>query len=198
VVTWHTGMKILVCVVFAFCFSACIPAKPGGDSLKSEKEAEIAEKTNEILDRIDTRRFFLDTYIASGHNTVVQVLMQKEDVSFLLENSGISIPLMIERIEKEEAMEYRQSLIVYFLVFQEAKCAEAIPYLIDYLNRIPENEREAVISPWHPFLYAVKAAMRITDKDIATDNIRSLFDRRVEIANDAENWYNTHKKAERK
>lgn len=196
--TWHKEMKILVCVVFALCFSACIPAKPGGDSLKSEKEAEIVQRTNEILDRIDTRRFFLDTYIASGHNTVVQVLMQKEDVSFLLENSGISIPLMIERMEKEEAMEHRQSLIVYFLVFQEAKYAEAIPYLIDYLKRIPENEQEEVMSPWHPFLYAVKAAMKITDKDIATDNIRSLFDRRVEIANEAENWYDTHKKAERK
>lgn len=160
--------------------------------LKSEKSRDIenVKKVNEILDMVNRNSFFSDTYIASGHNTVTDVLLGNKDVLFLIEKFDTSIPLMIKWLVRKKATQ--QPLIVYFIVFKVVKSIESIPCLVDYINSVPESEREAVLSPWHPFLYAVEAIMKIMEKDIATSDIKILFDQRVKIVNEAKNWYDNY------
>jgi len=157
----------------------------------SDPSQDRVARTDDILDRVDREEFFIETYIASGHNTVQSVIQQKKGFSFLVANMPISGPLMIQRIEQKR-LARTETLIVYFLAFREAGYAPAIPHMVHYIKTLPESDRKAVFSPWHPFGYALMAIEKITGQELDLKQITSLFDQRIGITDRAMNWYQDH------
>ncbi len=121
----------------------------------------MAEPTHvrQWIDQLETKDFWLATSIASGWNTVWDVLRSSEEVRWLAAHGDQSVPMIVQRIRTRQIAD--PVLIAYFAVLAEADDRQAIPVLIDYLESLHESERMQVGSLMHPFIYAVLALDKI-------------------------------------
>jgi len=205
--------SVLIVLLLVLSPSTCVTGKLKTDKeweLEKEKiiekmkdrlskvEPELVQKINDILDKMSTKEYLRMVFGALKSVFDDKDLLERKEGIFLLEKSDITIPIIIERLVSKkgkgteiEDRRYWQSLMVYFRVFLETKTVESLPFLIEYLETIPEAEREYA-TYMHPFITAVKAIMKITGLSFEYD-YDELFDQRHKIANQSKKWYVNHR-----
>jgi len=150
----------------------------GQDAMRERKE--VLER----LDRLGTKEFWLPTAIASGYNTVWDVLLDSEEVRWLSAHTEDVVPEILQRIRTQNI--HNHTLIAYFAVLAESGDVRAIPALVEYVESLPETERRRNVS-WqsHPFIYAMLALDKLAGlalwKPGELPSATELFDQRAEI-----------------
>jgi hypothetical protein len=132
-------------------------------------------------------------------------LHRLNDIKFLIENAEISLPLIYELLANKEWEWTEPRLSVYFVVFEETKNPDSLPYLIDYLRKVPPGRN--AFTPKEPFYYAADAVLAFTGptKEIPfevrfygtlcyrTFTEMIAYDNRLKLADDAQKWYDNYK-----
>lgn len=152
------------------------------------QQSEIAE----ILDRIEEESFLYPTFIASGHQTVADILSETREVQALLDERSVSLPLMRARYREEGARMSDGVRLVYFVVFGLARDRQMIPEIVSYLKRTKGLSTSTLMSPWHPFLHGARALELITDGQAqapGSGDSMKQFDRFLDRV---EEWAHSH------
>jgi len=162
--------------------------------------APLSEKERAIriaLRRLTTDSFWFDIthyqdkgrwiYRSLPEKQKRKLLLKKKEVQLLIKESEVSLPLIYERMEKKGPSS------IYLLILGETKKAESVPYLVEYLKRLPDEESKMSKWEWRRFRYALEALQKITKIDIPLDKSdKELYRLRNEIITEAERWYNQH------
>lgn len=141
------------------------------------QQAEILR----ICDTIEQPHFIEDTYLASSHAVVANIIGKTPEAMFLLEHKHVSFPLMLARYQEKKANLTETTRLVYFVLFGLYHNTTAIPELASYLISCPAKpkEREQFLSPWHPFFHAAKALAILTNDQIQVptkDEVKGKLD----------------------
>lgn len=167
--------------------------------IKAEKDP--LKKVEKILEELSTSTddsdIFLIPSMASGIEHEKDLLLSVEEVNFLVINKDISIPLMHKMLADKKVT--LSIICVYFAVFGKAKSIESLPFLSEYLRRVPQIWGKYIGTCSDPFSYALAAIMEITGKN--NEYVGNMpgykqrlhaFNRRREIADETERWYKEH------
>ena len=93
-------------------------------------------------------------------------LVERNEIEFLIRNKDVSLPIIFERFHRDAEKSY-QAVFVYCVVFGRTKSVEALPYLADYIDSLPDSDRHNSGSGLHPFNWAVDAVRMITSREIS-------------------------------
>jgi hypothetical protein len=118
------------------------------------------EPLDKILIAVDSKGFMDGLFApASGVAGVEFQASRSPEVRYLVQHSAQAIPQMLQRLKTPDGIRYRLTPIVYFIVFKEAKDPRVLPALADYLDSIPEKDKQPASSYFeeNPFIYAVRA-----------------------------------------
>jgi len=190
-------MLRIICLTAIVICSCCTKTVEDGATAENDEESKkgkrvrsgemtVVERTKEILAEINGWGYLARG--ASDPGAVVDSTVVNEEVRFLIENSSVSLPMILEWLDKGYT-KGRIPLTVFFIVFTECGDPKAIPYLIDYLRNLPESEKGGAGLPTHPFRHAINAIEALTGIDFTPSSFGDLFGRRFEVADKAERWY---------
>ena len=186
-------------------------------AIRTEKDPALVKKIEDIVNKIDNTDFkwtgiggiskdSVDRLLLAEEPGLVKLyLLKVDDVKFLIENAEISLPLIYELLVNKEWNWTEPQLCVYFTVFDQTKNPDSLPYLIDYLRKVPPV-RDMFISK-EPFYPAVEAVLAFTGptKEIPFEVVfegtvcfrlfdkTSAYNNRLKLADDAQKWYNNYK-----
>jgi len=169
---WIQGI-IYAGAALAIIISAGMPgAISQGPSMteRHHDDSTIYRKVLAALDSIESEDFLADTYFASDHGVVEDMLAGKETIRTIAAHPSIACPLLEERIGQRDLL--APPLVGYFFALGEAGCRDAIPLLAGYLTTLSdslESETNDLLWPWHPGLHAVTALHKLTDRAIRFD-----------------------------
>lgn len=139
---------------------------------------------DQTLDAVDSKSF-IDGLLgpASGISGVQLQAEKSAQVQFLLNNATEAIPRMTRRLVDRNAIHYRLTPIVYFIVFKKSKDAQVMPALAAYLDSLSDNDRTwaSVYFEENPFAYAIEAIA--TFIPLSSEASNEPFSHRHEIAN---------------
>jgi hypothetical protein len=132
----------------------------------SATDPDTTEKVIKILERIDLDDSFKTMEIASFLRMQVDLLLEMNEIRFLIMESKTSIPLMLVRLPgmsaPEKWTEYADSLVAYFVVFKRTKSQEAIPFMIQFLRAFSANELKRHYRTFSPVTHAFEAIRHTT------------------------------------
>jgi hypothetical protein len=147
---------------------------------------------SQILTAIETESFLHPTFIASGHETVADILSGTQEVQTLLDSKNVSLPLMRTRYREQDAGMADGARLVYFVLFGLAQDRQMIGEIIPYLKRSRDLSTARLWWPWHPFLHGVRALELITDRDVQAPRSSAPAKQFDEFLTQVENWAKTH------
>lgn len=140
------------------------------------------------LNAIERKDFLAPTYIASGYNTVADIVSQMPEVKFLLDHKSSSLPLMRARYRDRGGSMPDAVRLVYFVVFGLLHDKEVIPDIILYLRGCRDLPSGTLLSPWHPFLHGIQALSEITNHQIQAPGSSEILRLHEEFLTSVENW----------
>lgn len=115
------------------------------------------------LTTIEQKNFLSQTYIASSHSLVKNILARTPEVTLLLQQRQKSLPLMHSRYRLPSPPLPEHARLVYFLLFDLAHDQDMVPDILTYLKQSLTSTSDDWQFPWHPFLYGAAALMNILD-----------------------------------
>ena len=133
---------------------------------RSEKQNMQEKDINALLDAIEQPSFLLPTFIASGHNTVSSIILDTSEVKGLIAYKDISLPLIRHRYQQNKLQLSEEAKLVYFIILGYLHDTEMLHDIVAYLRGCKTLPASTLLSPWHPFLYAVDALAEITGGQI--------------------------------
>jgi len=172
--------------------------------IRAEKDPKFVKRlniVNETLDKIDKGEYISYRVVISSYSDEAnKSIAEQKAFSYLIENSDIALPLMMERLNTGKFFDRDEILNIYFMVFGKTKSAESIPYIADYIASCPESYKEFLDSRSGPFTYALMVAKTITSlKELENaGQTKTIFDRCSDIANRLRQWYAEYKKNQNK
>ena len=116
----------------------------------------------EALEKMENEDFLSSTYIASGRDTVADILGATAEFHLLLDNKDTSLPLLRARYRSNVDKMTDSARLAYFVVIGLARDKQMTSELISYLKRSLNIDRSTILSPWHPFMHGMHALEKIT------------------------------------
>jgi len=172
----------LVLVTWLICgiqVTACIAATDNQDTkvntqidilpLKQRLKETLNMEHKDIADTLNTieqESFLAATLIASGHETVANILIESAEIKALIDNKAVSLPAVRDRYQGQEAKLADHARLVYFVFFGLAHDALMIDEIKTYLLRNHDLPDSTLLSPWHPYLHGMNAIEKITDGQV--------------------------------
>jgi hypothetical protein len=164
------------------------------ENVKTRKDPQIIKKIEDILGLIKRGESVTGLWCASDSDTKREMILSNDDVKFLTANPDVSIPLMHQQLEEKKIpytdTDYNafNAVSVYFFVFGETRSIKSIPYLVDYILSVPEDDCLG------NFIYAVESIRKITNGQgfRVKGEMKQLFDQRFKIATQVQKWYLEH------
>lgn len=145
-----------------------------------------------ILDAVEQESFLNPTFIASGHETVADIIGETPEVQALLDHKSSSLPLMRARYRERNAMITDGARLVYFVVFGLAHDREMIRDIISYLKSCRSMSTSTLLWPWHPFLHGMHALEKITGGQIQAPKSSGSMKQVDEFLTRVLKWEETH------
>jgi hypothetical protein len=147
-----------------------------------------ADTVQNILDKIEDQSFLAPTSIASGYDTVADVIGQTPEIETLLANADASLPLIRERYRQDDASMAEATRLVYFVIFGLARDREMLPDIVARLKQYERLSTATLIWPWHPYLHGVKALESITGGHVQTPGTGGSAKQFRKFLDEVERW----------
>ena len=143
---------------------------------------------NALLDAIEHPSFLLPTFIASGHNTVASIILDTSEVKALIAYKDTSLPLIRLRYQQNKLQLSEEAKLVYFVIFGYLHDTEMLHDIVAYLRGCKALGPDTLLSPWHPFLYAVDALIEITNGQVQSPSHAKVIEELDIFLNKVEKW----------
>lgn len=111
----------------------------------------------QALGRFETRDYFLPTMIASGPETVRDVILATPEMEILRAHPEPATPRVLAWLGSRNARGAPESAIPCFLYLETQRDPRAKETLLRWLEAAPEASRDELLSPWWPERFAIDA-----------------------------------------
>lgn len=147
-----------------------------------------AETVQDILNKIEDESFLAPTSIASGYETVADVIAQTPEIQTLLANADDSLPLVRKRYRQDETNMADATRLVYFVIFGLSRDREILPDIVARLKQYEVLSAATLMWPWHPYLHGVKALELITGGHVRTPGTGGSAQQFRKFLDEVERW----------
>jgi hypothetical protein len=154
-----------------------------------------ADSVQDILDKIEDESFLAPTAIASGYETVADVIRETPEIQTLLANADVSLPLIRKRYREQEAHMTDATRLVFFVIFGLTRDREMLPDIVSRLKQYTRLSAATLTWPWHPYLHGLKALELITAGQVQTPGTGGSAKQFRNFLDEVERWATTHLKA---
>jgi hypothetical protein len=154
-------LVILACCILIPCL-ICRKRYSFAEENITEDNDVLQQTIIEALEKMEKEDFLSSTYIASGRDTVADILGATVEFHLLLDNKDASLPLLRARYRSNADKMTDSARLSYFVIIGLARDKEMMSELISYLKRNLNIDRTTLLSPWHPFMHGMNALEKIT------------------------------------